>query len=97
MTDVHVEKQDIKNQKLSSRPSSDHSHPTNPMSHLENTGPNHNIMELFQSHTRTQPSTPIRLNDHIFEQIIINRVLLELARDAPQMAQGNRPVRAARE
>lgn len=54
-------------------------------------------MKLFQRHPRTQPSTPIRLNNHILEQIIINRVLLELARDAPQMTQRDRSVRAARE
>jgi hypothetical protein len=58
-----------------------------PNSHLENTRPDHNIMKLFQSHTRTQPSTPIRLQNHILEQIIINRILLQLARNAPQMTQ----------
>lgn len=49
-------------------------------------------MKLFQSNPRTQPSTPIRLQNHILEQIIIDRVLLQLARNAPQMAQRDWPV-----
>lgn len=53
-------------------------------------------MKLFQSNPRTQSCTPIRLQNHILEQIIIDRVLLQLARNAPQMAQRNRPVRAPR-
>lgn len=53
-------------------------------------------MKLFQSNPRTQPSTPIRLHNHVLEQIIVDGVLLQLARNAPQMAQRDWPVRSPR-
>lgn len=42
-------------------------------------------MELFQSNTSTKTSAPIRLENHILQQFIINRVLLELTRNAPEV------------
>jgi hypothetical protein len=89
--DVHEQKQDSFNKK-GPHPSPGHAQTPDTNSHLENTRPNHNIMKLFQRHTRTQPSTPIRLENHILEQIIIDRILLQIPGNAAQMAQRDRPV-----
>lgn len=49
-------------------------------------------MELFQRHTSTQPSTPIRFPNHILKQLIVNGILFEIPRNAPQVIQRNRTV-----
>lgn len=61
---VHEPESNLRNKP---HPSSDHDHLSNPNSRFENTRPGHNIMKLFKSHTRTQPSTSICLQNHILQ------------------------------
>ena len=63
----------------------------------KNPRPHHNIMKLLQANPIINPRTPIRLQNHIPQQVLAHRILLQLARNAPQMTQCNRPIRAARE
>ena len=58
-----------------------------PHAGLENPSAHHDIMELLQRHTSTQPSTPIRLPNHILEQLIVNRSIFDIPRNAPQVIQ----------
>lgn len=69
----------------------------NDRSVLKNTRPAHDIMELLESHPSTQPSTPIRLKNHIAQQAIVDAIFFELARNAAQVRQSNGAIRPARE
>jgi hypothetical protein len=54
-------------------------------------------MELFQSNTSTKSRPTIRFKNHILKQLIVDRVLLQLAGNAAQLGQRDRPAGPARE
>lgn len=54
-------------------------------------------MKLLQRDTSTQSRATVRFKDHILKQLITYRILLQLARNAPQMTQRDRSIAPARE
>lgn len=67
------------------------------MQRLENPRPDHNILELLQRHPLVNTSAPIRLENHIPQQVLPNPILLQLPRNPPQVIKRNGAIRAARE
>lgn len=54
-------------------------------------------MKLLQRNTSIHPSATIRLKNHILEQLVTKVILFQLARNAPQMSQRDRPIFSSRE